>query len=431
MQLIKNIKNQISRSNLAKDSFWAVFGNVAAKGLSMIAMIIIARILGKNDFGEYGIIKSTLISIGILSSFGLGYTATKFIAQHRINQPELINYIIKVSYHITLSVSGLFFLIVFLFTKQIVNYMFDNPELLYSLRISAVFLLFNSLVITQIGILAGFGDFKTIAKINTIIGIFSITIGIALTYFYSLNGALIALVLIQVLNFYLNHRAINKIRKKLPKKTQNRSLYKEVLKFSFPVALQEAAYSILGWLTGILLIKLSTYSELGLYTAAMQWSAIVLFIPGILRNVILSHLAGALDNEKKHLKILKLILILNLTITLTIAVFVFIFSDLISSFYGSNFDGFKVVLNIVVFTTVFSSLSNVYSQAYMSKNKNWLMLLFRIIRDGTILILAYFLIINNNGIDGASDLALSNLFANLLFLVLMASYYELKIKNNS
>ncbi len=51
---IQKLKTQIINSQLAKDSFWAIFGNVVGKGLSMIAMIIIARILGKNDYGEYG-----------------------------------------------------------------------------------------------------------------------------------------------------------------------------------------------------------------------------------------------------------------------------------------------------------------------------------------------------------------------------------------
>ena len=83
-----NIYNRLKGSDLAKDSFWALFGNFIGKGLSLIAGIAVARFLGSEVYGEYGIIKSTLIMIAIFSSFGLGITATKFIAETKDKNPE-------------------------------------------------------------------------------------------------------------------------------------------------------------------------------------------------------------------------------------------------------------------------------------------------------------------------------------------------------
>ena len=61
---------QLKRSSLFKDSFWALLGSVIGKGLSLIAGIAVARFLGKELYGEYGTIKTTLTYIAIVSTFG-------------------------------------------------------------------------------------------------------------------------------------------------------------------------------------------------------------------------------------------------------------------------------------------------------------------------------------------------------------------------
>ena len=162
-------------------------------------------------------------------------------------------------------------------------------------------------------------------------------------------------------------------------------------------------------------------------SAALYWSAIILYIPGILRNVILSHLSANLSNDKARLRILRIILVFNFCVTFLLSVTIYFLSDFISSSYGDNFSGLKDVINISVFTTIFVSMSNVYAQAYMSESKNWLMLFFRIIRDGSIFGIAYYLLTVNDGVHGALLLAKSALWANILFLILMGVVYEISL----
>lgn len=81
-----NIKSRFThllKSQFLNDSFWALLGSVLAKGMTLVGAIVVARFLGKEIFGEYGTIRSTLMNIAIFSTFGLGYTATKFIAEHK------------------------------------------------------------------------------------------------------------------------------------------------------------------------------------------------------------------------------------------------------------------------------------------------------------------------------------------------------------
>lgn len=431
MLSIQELKVRLIRSKLVNDSFWAIFGNVIGKGLSLLSAIIIARILGKDVYGEFGIITSTIGTILIFSNFGLNYTSTKYIAEHQIAKPELLTKIIKACQNLTLIFSGISTIILFFSADYVAVSLLNSPKLSFPLRLVAISILIGSVCRTQEGILAGFGKFKELAKVNTVIGFATFIFGIILTYFYKLNGALIALILIKALYFALLRYYISRSTPSVPTHPTNKIPLKEILQFSTPIALQEAFYSIITYATGLLLVQLSTYGEVGLSSAAVYWSALILYIPGILRNVILSHLSANLNNNKARLRILRLILLFNFGVTLLLSLTIFFLSDYIAATYGNNFSGLRDVINIAVFTTIFTSMSNVYAQAYMSENKNWLMLFFRIIRDGLIFIITYTLLKENNGVNGALSLAKSALWANILFLLLMGLVYELKLKNKT
>ena len=53
---IKSTIHSIFKSNFFKDSSWAVFGNGIGYGLMLLSGIIIARMLGKDLYGEYGFV---------------------------------------------------------------------------------------------------------------------------------------------------------------------------------------------------------------------------------------------------------------------------------------------------------------------------------------------------------------------------------------
>ena len=95
--------------------------------------------------------------------------------------------------------------------------------------------------------------------------------------------------------------------------------------------------------------------------------------------------------------------------------------------YGVTFEGLKNLISIAVFTTVFTSMSNVLSQAYMSKGKNWLMFLLRFIRDFGVILL-FFLFIRCHSFGVAESLIISGLIMNVIFLLIMFIIYQKKVR---
>lgn len=425
---IIELKTRALNSRLVNDSFWALFGNVIAKGLALAAGIIVARFLGKDIFGEYGIIRNTLASIAVFSTFGLGYTATKYVAEYKNSNPEYIHIILRYSRNITLTVSGIMAVGLFSSAKYVADIVLEAPHLTTPLRFVSVWIIFNAVTTTQIGVLAGFGDFKGMAKVNTIVGITTFFSSLVFTYYWQLNGALAALLFSQVLNWWLNYRLVNRnLSKKEETLVKEKPLFRELISFSLPVALQEAVFSLSSWMISLLLIKLSTYGELGLYSAAIQWYAIILFIPGILRNVILTHLAEAHNDEIRHNRVLKITMLFNFLMTAVPFLVVFIFSGLIVRFYGETYTGLKQVIILVTMNAIFSSISSVYIQAFMSKGKNWIMLRIRLFKHVSLISLVYFLLKYNTSFNGAILLSISNLIIGFLFLIIMHFFYNSKI----
>jgi len=388
--VISQIIERLRKSSLFKDSFWSVLGNAAGHGLALIVGIFVARYLGKDIYGEYGMIKSTLLNIAIFSTFGLGYTATKFIAEAKNKNNQNIRQIIVGSTNITLVTSTLFSLFLFVFSKQVAVYL-EAEHLSFSLRIFAVNIVFNAISTVQIGILAGFKAFKAIAINNAIVGVVTFVLSVVLTYFWGIEGALSALLVASLTKCALNFAVVRKTLHSYPlSEQQSGSIIKTLLLFSLPITLHEGVYSITNWLCILLLIKLSNYGEVGLWSAAQQWSAVILFMPGVLRNVTLSYLSGTDKNSAQHKKVIGSMVLLNFISTLVPCLVVFAFSGLISSFYGEDFVQLPTVLSISVFTTVFGAIQIVYSKEYISINKVWVHFCLSTLFNILTLILAFF-----------------------------------------
>ena len=428
MITIIQLKNRLFSNNLILDSFWAILGNAFLKGLALVSGVFVARFLGKDVYGEYGIIKATLMSVAIFSTLGLGYTATKYVAEYKESNPDYIPLILKYARNITIVLSTIMAIILFSFAPYISSVVLEAPHLLTPLRLVSTWLIFSAFTTTQLGVLAGFGAFKEMAKINAVLGVVTFLLTVSFTYLWSLTGALFALLLIQVLNCFLNYRLIDTllVDYKNTKVYKDKVFLKEMLIFSLPISLQEGFYALTSWLISMILIKYSNYGEFGLYSAALQWSTVVLFIPAIMRNVILSHLAQSINNADKFDRTLKLTIFINLITTLIPVLIIFMFSDIIALIYGENYNGLGTLINIAVFSTIFMSISNVLSQVYMSKGLNWIMLLFRFVRDFGII--GLFFIIFGYGLleSAAQSLLFSILFLNVLFMIIMYAYYKWK-----
>lgn len=419
--------NRLKESQLFKDSFWALLGSAMGKGLSLLAGVTIARYLGSSLYGEYGTIKSTLLMIAMFSSLGLGYSATKFIAESRtVNDTIRIIDTHRIAITITVMMSSFIAILLLIWANQVAGWL-DAPHLAGTLRLSSIAIIFNAINTTQTGELSGFGAYKELAKNNTYAGVFTFLASIILTYLYNFDGAIIALVISLIFNAGLNNITIQKcIGFKERNTIIDRNYVKEILKYSIPIALQESLYSITNWGTILLLVKFTNYSEIGLSSAANQWMAVILFIPGALRNVALTHLSASNSDKERNKNVLHRLLVINFVSTFIPFLIILGLSGWISSIYGITFDGLGPVLNVCVFTAVINSLSNVLTQEFMAHSKNWFLFFSRFVRDVGILCSIYIALLYSN--KGALISAIVGLIWHTLYFCVLLFFYKMNNK---
>ena len=171
---IKKYLQNLKNTKLIRDSFWSLFGNVINKGFAIVAGIIIARVLGKDIFGEYSIIKSTLTSAALFSNFGLVYTSTKFISEGKRKNEKDLKLIISYSNKIVFLLSSVAAILLLLFAEYVSVVVFNTASLKSPLQIFSLLIVANSLTALQIGVLSGLGKFKEMSRINTISGLLTL-----------------------------------------------------------------------------------------------------------------------------------------------------------------------------------------------------------------------------------------------------------------
>ena len=171
---ISRFKERLSGSpimyRLARGAFWSLVGGVISRLFAVLSSIIIARLLGKENFGELGMVQSTIGMLGVLGGFGLGTTATKYIAQFQSTEVEKAGRIATLS--ITLSVIGgaLVMMSCVLLSPVLAERVFNRLDLAPLLTAASLLLFVSILNEVQFAVLAGFEAFRKIARINILQG---------------------------------------------------------------------------------------------------------------------------------------------------------------------------------------------------------------------------------------------------------------------
>ncbi len=416
-QQIVNIKCRLQNSSLFRDSFWTLLGSGIGKGLSLIAGIFVARFLGSEVYGEYGTIRTTLIYIAIVSTFGFGYTATKYVVEFRHGNLCLVKSLTNKILLFTLIFSIVLALIFTFYAGDIALFM-KAPKLALLLRRYSILIVLNAVVSSQIAIISGFKDFKKSSIVNILSGI-SIFIGsIILTLWLGLDGAIVALIIYYLIQFILNSKIISNELAMVHAKHEEVKWreFVPLLRFSIPIALQESLYTIVHWITLWLLIKYSNYTQVGLSSAGALWQSVVIFIPAMLKNVMFSYLI----EDKQAESLTRKLVLVNLFSSAIPAIIIFLLSGYISIFYGSSFKGIDIIVIISVTSSIFISMSEVFCYNLISKGYPWLVFISRLVRDIFILVTAA-LILSKITMNEALYLVAISLCANILYLIIMAT----------
>src|SRR5512140_3019604 len=76
---------------------WSLLAAVAASGFNLALNVSVARLLGREAFGQFGMVLSAITAVSGIAQLAMGYTTTKLVAEFRTNDPERAGRIIGLS----------------------------------------------------------------------------------------------------------------------------------------------------------------------------------------------------------------------------------------------------------------------------------------------------------------------------------------------
>lgn len=381
---------------LIKGALWSFAGSVISRGLMMAAWIIVARILGKETYGEFGIIRSTVNMFTVFAGFGLGLTATKYIAEFRNIDPQRAGRIMGLSGLFAAVSGGLIAFGLVIFAPWLAQVSLNAPHLANPLRIGALMLFLTAINGAQTGALAGFEAFKAIAVVNSIAGVLAFPLFLAGAMWGGLNGAIWAYAINLCILWVLSHLALRKAASRNGVPFSYKRCFQEwpvLWQYSLPAVLSGIMVSPVKWICDAFLVNQEGgYGQMGVYSATIIFQTTLLFISSTISKPLLSMLANMQDGISDSLA--RMNIMISWCMGIVIALPLFCFPEIGQALFGKEYVGpqFRQAMALITLFTCVIMYKEGLARVLAAKSLMWWGVLSNGVWAIILIIGAYFLV---------------------------------------
>jgi len=424
------------RDRLIKGTTLNLIAVVFNQGSTLIANIIVARILMKQGFGEYAMVQTTLLTMAVLSQFATGYTALKYIAEYRSSEPERAGRIMGLCAIVSTVMAGVGAFLLIVMAPWLAATMLKAPHLKFALMIGSGFLFFSAINGYQMGALSGLEAYGSLAKAGIVSGIMAVAAISLGAWWGGLNGTLTGLSITAFVRCTIHNRWLRLESLAQGIKPRYRgSLSQEkaiILKFVLPSAIAQFYSPPLIWLANSFLVRQpGGYGEMALFSAANNLRILVLFLPTVMNSVglsVLNYEKAKGDVAHYHRVFISNIVYIFL-VSLGGALVVGIFGRTILQLFGKDFGAGKSILWFLLAASFFEALTMALYQYVLTKSKIWLQFLGIVVpKEALLIVTAYYLVPSYGGAGLAAAYLGSALLGLILHFVLVFMLYKKELK---
>jgi O-antigen/teichoic acid export membrane protein len=362
---------------LARGSLWSLFGSAAARILVLVAMILVARVLGQVSFGELGLIQSTLGMAGLMAGMGLGETATRFVAKYATSDPLRAGRVIALVMSISVGTVVLTAVVVISLSGLIAGAMLNAPHLQSALEWGSLLMAATAFRGIQGGVFAGLEKFDALAKLNILDGLVSLITMVLLAQIMGVQGAVLGLALGTIMVWLVGRILLMKELSTRGIAVRYRGCgadWRILTGYSLPSLLASLVATPVLWFAMTLVARSGQgFAGLGLYNAAYQWHGPMVFIPMILLSVSIPVLVQEWEagREERFRAVTLWMCGLMLALSLPPAVVAALLSPWIMSLYGPEFREGWTVLILLLAAAPLHALAKIASGALLGMNRAW------------------------------------------------------------
>jgi O-antigen/teichoic acid export membrane protein len=388
---------------------WSLVATAASQGSTFASGVIVANLLGRQVFGEYAMVRSTLLALAALAPLATGYTATKYVAEFRSTDRERAGRVLGLCQVVSASAAVLIALVLLAVAPWLAEIL-GAPHLTPALAIASVPVVFTAIGYYQTGALAGLERYGPLARASGVGGAASLTACALGAWTAGLIGALAGLGVAAAVQWLVLRRALAMEAARQMIAPRFRGLRSELpilSGFAVPAALSGMVSMSALWLASAVLARQTGgYEQMALYAAAASLRGLVLVVPNIVHTVGMSLLnyERGLREEARFRKVFWVSAAVTAAAVVIAAVPVGLAGRWLMRMFGESFDeGFRVLL-ILLASAVAEALALSAYQVLQSHAKLWLSLLAVVVPQyGTVVLLAFLLTARH----GAVGLALA------------------------
>jgi O-antigen/teichoic acid export membrane protein len=421
--------NRVQQSPIGKrivsGTFWLVVGNGFGKVFTFIAMVLVARILGKEAFGEFGLVRSTASMFVAFSSFGMGLTATKYIAELLHTDKERTGRIIGLTYVFTFFTSLIVAIAFYLISPWLCETQLGKPELTNIIQWGAILLFLMAFMGTQVAVMTGFQDFRGLAIVTGIVGMLSLPIYVGGAYWFGMFGSVVAVMLCIVLNIATNSLFIYKNIKKYKIRYEFSKGYKELSvlwNLNLPITIFSILFLVTDWLVLMMLrLQPDGTTELGIFYAAQNIQIAFFFLPTLLGTVFFPNLCslGGVNQKGRYWVVVRKGIALQTVIALITVLPMILFSGFLMRLNGNEFADNNLILIIFGILGVMNVLYHVVWQILVDQKKMWNIVIFEVSEIIVKIILSHLFLEIQWGAIGIVTAIIAGRFVCLCLMILL------------
>lgn len=362
-------------SKLLKDSTWSMVSTFANKVSFVIVGILVARLLGAENFAIFAIIQSVVVMLANVFSQSITTATSKHIAEYLNESPYKVSAGTAITFLFSLSFAIVIFCISSIFPGNFSKYLLFHENYINYVGDTAFIIVLTIGLGWVQGVFAGFRAFKLNAFINMIYASLSILLAFILISLYGIEGAFKSIIATQAITFMLSFVFIINMFRKKDISISLRGAWSErsaITLVGLPVFLTGIIVAPITWYSNKLLSVLSDgLVQLAIFSASMQWSSLFTQVSVVLGSVLIPILAANKDNKNHALEKMNFYSSWLFTVVFTIPLIVFV--DFFVKIYGKFqlTDDFKISISFVLFSAILTSFKSGIARKIIVLNLSW------------------------------------------------------------
>lgn len=258
-----------------QDFLWRTLQMAGKQGTACLIFFIAAKFLSPESFGDFGYLMAVVGLLVIICDFGFSTAVSRYVAEYKFKQSEKLNKIFFSISIISIGISTFISVIVVVLGGRVFK---ENYRYILCLL---PYLFLMPLTSIADGMYRGLKQFKKLALISIIVGVFSLAASFVLISRYRLIGAILS----QIILYFLMAAALFAFQKDF-KIRFDTSIVAEVARYALVLGLAGVAYFLYTRVDILILKQFGYVVEIGYYEIVNRIFQMLIIPFAILGQVI-------------------------------------------------------------------------------------------------------------------------------------------------